>query len=1272
MCFRILLLLLLTIKINHISSDLLQLDRYQYYYYIANLIAQDRQHHCQFYYTTFNIVATPILHQLLGLILIAYYIASHLHTDIALTNLLIHCTQSYILMSAQNVIDAVNIISSQQGSQEQLHQANMIISTVLGSHDFKFMFDIGSHLIINKQDDPNVLNFALKLIETGVRLHWQCINNETRDMLKAFLESILGRQDSHEEIKQPILIIDHRTPRHILNSLSKCYCEVIKCDWPQRWPKLFDKLLSTKRNLVVIFILLRLAEDVGTFCEPPNNTRRREISQGLNNKMIDIYLYLVDCISSQNYDLMKASLDCLTALSIWAQFNQDLAKYLCQFIKNCNVNQGNHVASVSELEIRKSAAEVLVVCLERKHSKIDSIDVRTSLFEDETNLHNLISCLQEIHQSSLQESTQEKLEFEKRLCQILTHIARYVHIGPPEKPQNLADMYSVMKIVLSHPSITVSIQAVNFWLKVFSYAPKKPLQSITHDLTASLLIICANKLIKSTYDSHLYGFELDCQQEFDVFQFRYRADLCELCRFLTVQNERICFELVYNSLAKALQHSNTNLNEWDALASLSASVCSKLSDINLYYTNGVELIKSLLLRMDQGLIQASNVQTESSGAEASLIPDLISSQLSCVSALCAFLPNWHQSDKELTKQVLNKIIILAFHRPDKSVASSRQLVGTNTRLLANESFLKGFRALSRHASASFVRICLNHSKHLLDIFPDLKRNVDTLFATATDNPFSSEKCQLYEGLTLIGNEESNDIVRKNFALELFNSIEWFKDYELKCDQFIDFVGLNRTEPEPELSVLAQQNMISQQSIPRGQLNRVKLTYVVSFIYALTRRISSKQTLLPELLSFVKPILSILHSMNSLWLPEMQVKCLKEYAKNLFAPVSVSYRQQLLDSLMVSQKSSGTGDMNQNSNDTSGDTLQDSSNKSLKGEAQYIELFSWNFYEALLNCFGSIVHKASPEIFGYINNIHLQTALTGAEYLPPLKLHKLIKNFVMPLVNVCSQDQILIQHHLLPLLSNLLPFMFNKLDSEWKAYRDNDSPEEAGPNNSQNDDVADEMIRNHLLRNLSIDFIDLMNLVLIEKIKKPVNECVLDADDSRLQRSLSSNDIQNSKVDQKDVYKLSNLGLNLLTARPDFVIIVSTSTLTWSDSSINSKSIFINSNLFKHLLNANLIKTTDETSLLFRSVITSLGMFGEHEQNCSGLVQLFLQLYEGLKQKLVNFPEYVSQMTSIDINLFEEYERKTTAGNEKVKRAHLRKVLDKLIGKNIGQRYSSAF
>uniref|UniRef100_A0A6G1SFT6 Importin subunit beta n=1 Tax=Aceria tosichella TaxID=561515 RepID=A0A6G1SFT6_9ACAR len=1155
-------------------------------------------------------------------------------------------------------------VSSNQADQNEA----VVYIQKFCNEDFIGFIQALSDVLYDQQNQPVVRAAAGLQLKNQLTSRDEHVRQKQQDRWRTLPES------SRAHIKDRVFkALGTEIFRPLLAPQCVAYIAIAELNEKQ-WPEFIGALVENARGPTTND-KLRLAtlEAIGYICqeivasEHQQNSRKREITNGLNASMTTIYSYIGQCVSSQNYELMTTSLQCLSGLMSWAQVNQDLMRFLCQLLRKCEMKpvQVPNESSDEKLAIINSTCDCLNVCLERKHSKTDSFEVRTSIYEDENNLRAIISTLDDLNRLPIQQDTQAHLDAMKKLSQVITNILRYVYICHPEKPQHLQDMYSIMKVIIDHPSITVNAESIKFWNKVFALAPKKPNPSINDELTASLLIVCANKLVRAKYDCKLYGYEFDCQQDLDQFQGKYRGEICELCRNLTSQNDRICFELVCNSIAKSAQQRNIDLSEWDALAFLSSAVCSKLKDPSMYLINGVELIKVLSIYMDSTLQQASVIPPDATGSEASLIPDLISTQLSCLSALYVFLPYWHQNDKELTKDLMRKVILFAFHRPDKFIESSRQLVGNNTHLLKNESFLRGFRGLSRHASAHFVRTCMDYSKHLLDIFDFLKSSIDYLFSIVVDNPYSTEKCQLYEGLTLICNENSDDGMKKKFVLELFETISWFKDYELTCDQFIDFVGLNRFEAEQD--GLDAQNLISQ-PVPTAQLNRVKLSYVINFIGAITKRLTSRAALLPEILSFARPVLNLLFTMHAIWLPEMKVKCVKEYQPFLFAPFNSSYKQHILETILV-QNSTNSSDT---TTPTGSSTFGDVPNRPSKGSSgQYIEIFSWNFYEALLTTMGTIINKTSPELFSYIDVIHLQTALTGAEYLPSLKLHKLIKHFIMPLVNNCSKDQKLIETQLLPLLSKLLPFLFEALDGQWGKI----AKEEENPSNGISDGkldqtqvLADEMVQDQLLRNLSRDFIDLMNLILIESVPASSETNVHNNSGTFLATTHQQSNTTNSRQNQQDLHKIGMLGLNLLAGGPDFVMKVMASTLTWSDSTLNFKTIFINQQLVKHILASNVIKSVDEAPVWFGcmigNVITSLRMFGEHEQNCSGLLTLFLTLYENLNKVIPNFHEHLEQMTGIPRSTFMKYDHDTLKSNEKSKRASLRKVLDSLVGQKV--------
>lgn len=126
-----------------------------------------------------------------------------------------------------------------------------------------------------------------------------------------------------------------------------------------------------------MFILGRLAEDVGVFFSPSNTSRRREIYNEITENINSIFTYAKDCIiNSFDYELKCVSLETFSAFLEWATINIDLISLLC----NClcvNEDLNNHTYNV-----RLLACDCLIIVLNRKGLKADAQEALFTLFDN--------------------------------------------------------------------------------------------------------------------------------------------------------------------------------------------------------------------------------------------------------------------------------------------------------------------------------------------------------------------------------------------------------------------------------------------------------------------------------------------------------------------------------------------------------------------------------------------------------------------------------------------------------------------------------------------------------------------------------------------------------------------------------------------------------------------------------------------------------------------------------------------------------------------------
>ncbi|KAG2467195.1 XPO5 protein, partial [Polypterus senegalus] len=164
---------------------------------------------------------------------------------------------------------------------------------------------------------------------------------------------------------------------HIKDVLSRIVVEIIKREWPQHWPDMLRELesltkLGEVQTELVMFVLLRVAEDVVTFQTLPAQ-RRRDIQQTLSQYMDKLFGFFLN-ILQQNVNKYRkmakahcrvgiATLNTLAGYIDWVALNHITSD-------NCRLLEMLCLL-LSETELQLEAAECLLIAVSRKGSDVD-------------------------------------------------------------------------------------------------------------------------------------------------------------------------------------------------------------------------------------------------------------------------------------------------------------------------------------------------------------------------------------------------------------------------------------------------------------------------------------------------------------------------------------------------------------------------------------------------------------------------------------------------------------------------------------------------------------------------------------------------------------------------------------------------------------------------------------------------------------------------------------------------------------------------------------
>ncbi|XP_021913044.1 exportin-5-like isoform X2 [Zootermopsis nevadensis] len=145
-----------------------------------------------------------------------------------------------------------------------------------------------------------VRHFGLQLMEHCVKYRWNQISQQEKLFIKENAMKLLER-DIEPQFQEHT---------HIKDALSRIIVEMVKREWPQQWPTLLVELQAActrggSQTELVLFVFLRLAEDVALLQTVESNQRRRDIYQALTTNMGEIFAFFLRLVSEHFHAVKK-------------------------------------------------------------------------------------------------------------------------------------------------------------------------------------------------------------------------------------------------------------------------------------------------------------------------------------------------------------------------------------------------------------------------------------------------------------------------------------------------------------------------------------------------------------------------------------------------------------------------------------------------------------------------------------------------------------------------------------------------------------------------------------------------------------------------------------------------------------------------------------------------------------------------------------------------------------------------------------------------------
>uniref|UniRef100_A0A8P0PDD9 Exportin 5 n=2 Tax=Canis lupus familiaris TaxID=9615 RepID=A0A8P0PDD9_CANLF len=1052
-----------------------------------------------------------------------------------------------------------------------------------------------------------VRHFGLQILEHVVKFRWNSMSRLEKVYLKNSVMELIanGTLDILEE------------ENHIKDVLSRIVVEMIKREWPQHWPDMLIELDTLSKQgetqtELVMFILLRLAEDVVTFQTLPPQ-RRRDIQQTLTQNMEKIFSFLLNTlqenvnkyrqVKTDNSQESKAQANCrvgIAALNTLAGYI-DWVSMSHITAENCKLLEMLCLL-LNEQELQLGAAECLLIAVSRK-GKLEDRKPLMVLFGD-VAMHYILSAAQTADGGGLVE---KHYVFLKRLCQVLCALGNQLCAllgvdSDVETPANFGKYLESFLAFTTHPSQFLRSSTQMTWGALFRHEilSRDPLllAIIPKYLRASM-----TNLVKMGFPSKTDSpsceysrFDFDSDEDFNAFFNSSRAQQGEVMRLACRLDPKTSFQMAGEWLKYQLSTSvdtgsvnsgtgegglcsifSSSFVQWEAMTFFLESVINQmfrtLDKEAVPVNDGIELLQMVL-----------NFDTKD--------PLILSCVLTNVSALFPFVT----------------------YRPD-------QLVLPNFDML------------------------YNHVKQLLS---------NELLLT------QMEKCALMEALVLISNQFKNYERQKVFLEELMAPVAsiWLSEDMHRVlsdvDAFIAYVGADRQSCDPGLDD------------PCG-LNRARMSFCVYSILGVVKRTCWPTDLeeakaggfvvgytpsgnpifrnpcTEQILKLLDNLLALIRTHNTLYAPEMLAKMAEPFTK-------------ALDMLEV-EKSAILG--------LPQPLLELNDSPVYKTVLERMQRFFCTLYE---NCF-HILGKAGPSMQQDFYTVeHLATQLLSSAFvnlnnIPDYRLRPMLRVFVKPLVLFCPPEHY--EALVSPILGPLFTYLHMRLSQKWQVI--NQRSLLCGEDDTADENPeSQEMLEEQLVRMLTREVMDLITVCCVSKKSADHGTAPpTDGDDDEMMAT---------EVTPSTMAELTDLGKCLMKHEDvcTALLITAFNSLAWKDTlSCQRTTTQLCWPLLKQVLSGTLL--ADAVTWLFTSVLKGLQTHGQHDGCMASLVHLAFQIYEALRPRYLEIRAVMEQIPDIQKDSLDQFDCKLLNPTlqkvaDKRRKDQFKRLIAGCIGKPLGEQF----
>ena len=319
-------------------------------------------------------------------------------------------------------------------------------------------------ILLASNPDIIVRHFGLKLLEDVIKIKWNVMTPE---------QKLFVKESSMNQMQTGISDLT-KEPNYIKDAIARIIVEIAKREWPQQWPSFLAELetLSQKGDAqaeLVMFVMLRLVEDVAVLQTLEQNQRRKEIYQALTSHMETIFRFLLNLlerhyqayvVSTQlnqaNSKVCQAVLATFSAFVEWVPMvhimGNDfyLLKCLCHLLSDEN--------------LQMASSECLLAIVSWKMGKMTDRAQLMVLFRND-----LISQIFQAVENAAK--SDDHYLFLKKMVQILVELGTQVSAiwsakeANCSKPDNFNIYLNALIAFTNHPSLMVNYYANELWAK---------------------------------------------------------------------------------------------------------------------------------------------------------------------------------------------------------------------------------------------------------------------------------------------------------------------------------------------------------------------------------------------------------------------------------------------------------------------------------------------------------------------------------------------------------------------------------------------------------------------------------------------------------------------------------------------------------------------------------------------------------------------------------------------------------------------------------------